>query len=237
MLQIAVIGLGSFGVRMLEELNEIEADVIILDKDQEIINTYKDYASAGYVTDVINQSVLEKCVPATVDAAIVDVGNNLEAAILTTNSLHKIGVKQIITKAHSNEQGEILELVGATKVVYPDLDAAQRLTPVLASNVLFDYMQISSKFALAKVNTIDEIEGKTLANSNMRKKFNLNVVAIKKKGESEYSFLNSPDFVFTSEYVLLVAGSDEAIKHYTSYKNSGETSQKVTNLLNLFKRK
>ena len=84
MLQVAIIGLGTFGVRMLEELNDIDADVIILDKDADMINKYKDLARDAYITDAINHEAIMKCVPETIDAAIVDVGNNLEVEILTT---------------------------------------------------------------------------------------------------------------------------------------------------------
>ena len=121
MLQVAIIGLGTFGVRMLEELNDIDADVIILDKDADMINKYKDLARDAYITDAINHEAIMKCVPETIDAAIVDFVNILEVELMTINYLSKMGLKQIIVGAHTDETGIVLAFVCAYNVFYPFL--------------------------------------------------------------------------------------------------------------------
>lgn len=237
MLQVAIIGLGTFGVRMLEELNDINADIIILDKNAEMINKYKDFARDAYITDAINQAAICKCIPSDLDAVIVDVGNNLEAAIMTTNYLHKMGQKQIITRAHTDEQGEVLELVGATRVIYPDLDAAQRLTPMLASNVLFNYMQVSEEMALAEVGVIPDIVDKNLIEANIRQKFDLNVVAVRKSSDDEFAFVDAQTFTFDKQNVLLVAGKWDAIKEYANFEVSEVKRNKGSDLRKMFGKK
>lgn len=234
MLQIAIIGLGSFGIRMLEELNEIDCEVIILDKDQNVIDKYKDFARSAFVTDAINKTALQKCIPQDIDVAIVDLGDNLEGAIMTTNYLHKMGIKKIVTKAHENEHGEVLKLVGATNVVYPDLDAAQRLTPMLASKELFNYMQVSEHLSLAEVGVIEEIEGKTLVEANVRQVYKLNVVAVRKSSDQDFAFVCSLDFRFDKNNILLVAGAEKDIYEYLKKAKAEITSKKKTHLRKMF---
>lgn len=221
MLQVAIIGVGSFGVRMLEELNSIGADVFIVDKDSEVIGKYKDLAKDAYITDAINQAALEKIVPKQLDAAIVDLTGSLEASIMATALLKKMEVQNILVKAKSDEHGEILETVGATRIVYPDLDAAERLTPLLASSVLFNYMQVSENLALAEVSVLEELDGKKLKDCNMRSKYRLNVVAFRSEPDAPFQFIADGDFKLSISNILLVAGSDEAIYDYTK-KDDGE---------------
>ena len=236
MLQVALIGIGTFGARMLEELNEINAEVIIIDKDSEVIQKYKDLANDAYITDAINQDALEKVVPKDIDVAIVDLCGALEASIMATAFLKKMGICNIVSKADSDEHGEILKLVGATKIIYPDLDAAQRLTPILASNVLFNYMQVSENLALAEVSVIDEFIGKKLIDCNIRSKYQLNVVAFREKSTTPFQFISDANFEFSDSNVLLVAGSEDAINKYTQ-KEEHEISKTTKTKSNFFSKK
>lgn len=214
MITIAIIGIGSFGSRIIEQLSDAEVEIIVADKDRNVVEKNKDKVHDAYITDVINNDILKKIIPEDVSAVVVDLGSNLETSILVTNYLHKIGVKQIIVKASNDEHGEILKLVGATMVVYPDLDAAQRITPILISTVLFNYMQISPLFALAEVKIKDELVGKTLQQSSFRQNYHLNVIATRDNSTEDFKFINSADFVFQENMHLLVAGAEEDLKNY-----------------------
>ena len=135
----------------LEELLEITNEIIIIDRDKDVIEKYKDFARASYITDAINETALRKIVPPEIDAVIVDLGGKIESSIMTINFLHKMGIREIVAKAQTDEHGEILKLMGATKVIYPDREAAKRITPILASSLLFDFMPISQNLSLAEI--------------------------------------------------------------------------------------
>lgn len=215
MIQVAIIGLGMFGVRMMEELFQADADLIIVDKDPEMIDKYKDTVQDAYITDAINEAALKKIIPSDIDAVIVDMGGNVEASVMTTNYLKKLGVKKIIAKAETNAHGEILTLVGATQVVYPDLDAAQRLTPQLVSNRLFNFVQVSDNFSLAEVAVTESILGHSIFEINFRQQFGLTVVAYRHKDLEDYAFISGGSFMFQEDQILLVAGTEEAIENFT----------------------
>ena len=215
MKQFAIIGLGAFGQRMLEELLDITNEIIIIDRDKAIIDKYKDIAKAAYITDSINEMAITKIIPPEIVAVIVDLGGTIVSSIMATNYLKKMGVKNIIVKAHSDEHGEVLSMVGATQVIYPDREAAKRITPILASSLLFNFMPISANLALAEVRANENCVGKTLLDANLRKNFGLNVVAMRKIDAEEFFFISDPAYRFTADDVLLVAGSEDRIGKFS----------------------
>ena len=232
MATVAVVGLGSFGCRITQELIDANADLIIIDKDRELVEKYKNSVLNAYITDAISEETLKKVIPQDVDAVVVDLGTQLETSILVTNHLKKIGVSQIIVKARSDEHGEILKLVGATKIVYPDLDAAIHLTPLILQTTLFNYMQLSDNFAIAEVSVLEEFEGKKLLETGIRQKFNLNVIGIR---EETYLDIQTPsaETVLKKGMILLVAGGSSDIKEYSEkHKNTVENVKKNGNLFN-----
>lgn len=234
MLQVAIIGMGTFGIRLLEEISSIDADIIIIDKDRNIIEKYKEKAKDAYIADAINEQALRKMIPPEIDAVIIDFGESLESSIMTVNYLHRMGIKKIIVEAQTDEQGEVLRLVGASQVIFPEREAAKRITPLLASSILFNFMQISPDFALAEIAVNDSIEGKTLIDSNMRQKFQLNIVAYRKTADADFQFINDPKLVLQKEFILLVAGTNTAINKFLSAANEEERDIKTSLFNKLF---
>lgn len=214
MLQIAIIGLGPFGIRMLEELSAVGSEIIIVDRDAEKIEKYKNKAKAAYISDVINKESFVKIIPQNIDSAILDFDDKLEPSILTTHYLHQMGIKHIIVEAQSDTHGELLTLAGATQIVYPELEAAKRITPLLISKQLGNYIQLSSNFVIAEVEILDELEGKTLKDSGIRQNYGLNVIACRNPGELDFITISGPDFVFSKDCYILVAGAKESIESY-----------------------
>jgi len=210
MKQFAIIGVSAFGHRILEELKDIECEIIIIDKNREIIEQYKDRVAAAYKADVINEEILKRLIPESIDAVVVDLGDNTEVSILATNYLKKLGVKNIIVKAETDQHGEILEIVGATKVVFPNREAAKRITPMLVSSLLFNYMPISNGLVMAEVHCPVEFQGKSLIESRLRQEKGVNVIAIRTTEQGEYRFF-SPEYLLTKEDILLIVGKEQDI--------------------------
>jgi trk system potassium uptake protein TrkA len=217
MKQFAIIGLSRFGRRLLEEFLATDAEIIIIDKDRDVIELYKDKVASAYIADVINEEVIRKLIPPTIDAAIIDLGDRIEASILVTNYLKKLGVKEIIARAEGNEHGEILELVGATKVVFPNQEAAKRIAPFLISSQIFSYLPISAGLVIAEVKVPEKFYGKSLVEVDMRRQYNLNVIAYRKLDREEY-FFYAPEYRLQGDDILLVGGREEDIDAFTEEK-------------------
>jgi trk system potassium uptake protein TrkA len=214
MKQIVIIGLGAFGQRVVDELQNINVEIVIIDKDREIIDKLKDRVHKAYIVDVSDEEVINKLVPEKVDAVIMDLSANLEVTILVTNYLKKMGVDTIVVKANSDKHGEILTLVGATQIVYPDLEAAKRVTPLLVSDNLYNFVPISSGLVMAEIFVPNQYVNKTLIESNIRYKEGINIIAIKKDHNSEYSFF-VPDYKLGADDILLAVGEESNIRKFT----------------------
>lgn len=210
MRQYAVIGLGTFGTRMLEKLAEARAEVVIVDRDEAAVERYKDLAAAAYIVDVLDEAALRRTLPEALDVAIVDLGDNIEATILATNRLKKLGVEEIIVSTDTEDRGEILTLIGATRIVYPDREAAARIVPLLVSPSLFSFMPIGPNLVMAEVRVPERYVGLSLIEANLRQKHGINVIAIRPEGSPEYRYF-SADYRLSLVDLLLVAGPEKDV--------------------------
>ncbi|PKL08993.1 MAG: TrkA family potassium uptake protein [Spirochaetae bacterium HGW-Spirochaetae-7] len=215
--QYVIVGLGSFGVRVLEKLSEATDQIIIIDKDKAIIEKYKDLASKSFIADALNKQALSRIIPEAIDVAIVDVGDNIEVAVIVTNALKKIGAGKIIVRAETEERGEILEIVGATMIVYPAKEAATKIVPMLVSSSLFSFMAISPSLVLAEIRAPERYVGSTLVEANFRQSKGINVVAIRKEEGDEYEYFD-PRYRLLADDVMLCAGSEKDVTAFTGVR-------------------
>ncbi len=213
--QFAIIGLGSFGISVVDQMLELDAEVIILDKSSDVIDQLKDRVHAAYIVDAVDEEIINKLIPENIDSVVIDLGDNLEAKILVTNYLKKMGITSIVVKADSDKHGEVLSLVGAEHVIYPDFEAAKRVTPLLVSDTLYNFMPISSGLVMAEIFVPTKYVGKTLVEANLRYQEGVNIVAIKKGNEGEYSFF-IPDYVLAEDDILLAVGEESNVIRFTS---------------------
>jgi trk/ktr system potassium uptake protein len=210
MKQFAIIGLANFGLHVLEEMLAMHVEVLIVDKDEQVVAQYRNQVAAAYVADAIKEETIQKIIPPDIDAAVIDLGDRIEASILVANYLKKMGVKRIVAKAETDEHGEILGLVGVTDVILPNREAAKRIMPPLLSESMFSYMPISEQLVMAEVNFPAEYIGKTVVDADIRSGLGLNVVAVRPGGRGEFVFM-TPDYQFTAEDRFLVVGSNERV--------------------------
>lgn len=214
MKQLVIIGISEFGKRMLEELEHTGAEVMVIDRDEGLIEQYKDRVAAAYVANILNEETIRRLIPPAVDAAIVALGREVEASILVTNYLKKLGVKKIIARAESDEHGEILDLVGATQVVFPTREAAKRIAPGLISSDLFNYLPISNGLVIAEVKVPREFHGQTLVEADLRRRYSINIIAIRKDVQGEFEFV-LPDHRLEPDDILLIVGRDHELTRFS----------------------
>lgn len=216
MKQFAILGLSYFGKDVLDELLEAGADILIIDKDRQVIDAYKDHPVNAIVMDIMNEENLRRALPKNLDGVVIDMGDNIEASILATSYCRKIGISRIFVKAVTEGHAEILEMAGATKIVFPNREAAKRVTPLLASSGLLNYMPVSGKLAIAEIEVPGRLFGVSLIEANLRTTYGLNLISVK-NGEDEYD-LFTPEYRFRPGDVALVSGSVESIETFTDGK-------------------
>ena len=208
--QFAIIGVDKFGKRMIEELSHLDCEIMIIDKDPQVVEMLKDQVDDAFIADVFSQETLGKIIPQDIDAVIVDLGDRQEVSILVTNYLHKAGIKRIIVRAGTDEHGEILRIVGATDVIFPSQEAARRITPLIAAPLMVNYLPLSPDFVLAEIKASKKMVGTTIFDADLKEDGIMNVIAVRQTDSMDYSFTASSYIIQEGDF-LLVAGSQEEI--------------------------
>ncbi|OIO37910.1 MAG: hypothetical protein AUJ75_03490 [Candidatus Omnitrophica bacterium CG1_02_49_10] len=217
MRQFAVIGCGRFGSGVLETLYTNGRQVLAIDVDEEIIQQVSEYATNAVTVDATDEKALRAVGIENVDCAIVGIGTNLEASIIITLTLKQIGVKEIIAKAVTPNHGMVLKMVGANKVIFPERDMGVRVANSLISSRIVDQIDISDEYGLVEITTPKDFFGKSLSQLDIRAKYGLNVIAIKKKPEQEgqepqTDIAPHANTVVSSGDTLVVIGTSESIE-------------------------
>ncbi|OXU14057.1 potassium channel family protein [Sedimentisphaera salicampi] len=217
MKKFAVIGLGRFGKKLAVALSMSEAEVIAIDIKRDEIDSIRDQVSHAVRLDSTDEQALISQGVDKADVAVVGIGQRrggFEAAILTVVNLKNMGVKNIYARAINLVSGQVFKAVGATEVVYPEIEAAQRWAYKLIAPQVTDKIDFAPGYSLARISAGDSFHGKTLVELQLRKKFNVNLIAIKRgkfaADEKEGKIINvpMPKTVIYREDILMVAGSD-----------------------------
>ncbi|MFU8828320.1 MAG: potassium channel family protein [Phycisphaerales bacterium] len=182
--RFAVIGLGRFGSRLAKNLAASGAEVIAVDSDRRIVEELRDQVTLAIALDATDEQALKLQGVDQVDCAVVGIGHNFEANALTTALLKSLRVKRVISRASNQMQAKILSRIGADSVVSPEDESADRWSHRLLSPFMIDHVELGEGYALAQLATPTDWKGKTLAELDLRKRFNVTIVAIKRRVEA-----------------------------------------------------
>jgi len=210
----AVIGLGDFGECVLDALLRRGHDVLAIDRDEARIQNVKDRATLAVRADVGDRSVLEEVFPDNVYCAVVGLGSDEHASTLVTLHLAKMGVARIVVEATDPQHAEILQMVGATRVVNPEEEAAEHVVGLLAGPDMLDYFPVSDDFCLIEIHVPESWAKEPLAELDLRER-GMQVVAVRAavQGSDRDAgwHLVDPDEILSPEDIVLVAGSREKL--------------------------
>lgn len=207
-----VIGLGRFGGSIVRELIEQDADVMAIDKDSERVDEFSAIATQAVVADTTDETVLKSLGIQNFEHVIVAIGENIQASILTTLMLKEIGVKKITVKAQNDYHAKVLDKIGADKVVHPERDMGIRIAHNILSNNVLDYLELSDEHSIMEIKANQKLAGYTLIGLDIRARYGINIVAIKRGGD----IIVSPqaDMEIEQEDILIIIGSDADINRF-----------------------
>ena len=220
MRKFAVIGLGRFGKKLAIALAMSGAEVIAADKNRDEIEMIRDQVSHAVKLDSTDEEALKAQGVDKVDVAIIGIGQGtglgFQSAILTVVNLKQVGVKQIYARAEDIIAGEVFSKVGATDVIYPEIESAQRWAYKLIAPQIGEKIDFAPGYSLARVKAPASFDEKTVMDLQLRQKYNVNLVAIKRGEESKAKksergqIINvpMPNTVIYEGDILMVAGSD-----------------------------
>lgn len=209
--KFATLGLGNFGFYLTKTLFEEGNDVVAVDRSEDRIQKIRPYCSQAILGDVTQKELVNTLGLEEMDAVIVSMGGNANAATLVTLYLRELKVQRIVVKATDEDHGKILLRVGATDIIHPEKDMAVKVARSLSTPDMLDYFPMSGEYLIAEFAPIEAFVGKSLAQLQLRSKYNINVVGIKELIPENFILVPSADFVIKDSDILLVIGRRDDI--------------------------
>ena len=202
MKSILIIGLGRFGTYMARKFTELGNHVMALDIDEDKINEILPYVTSAQIGDATKPAVLEGLGVDNFDICVVSVGENFQSSLETTSLLKEAGAKYVLSRASTEIQAKFLLRNGADEVVFAEKQMAERLAVRYSAKNIFDYIQLTPEYAIYEIPTPKAWEGRTIRDKNVRVKYNLNILAVK-RGE-DLTPVPDADYVFDTRDRLIV---------------------------------
>ena len=207
----AVLGLGRFGMPLATKLAQSGADVIGVDMDEERVRAFREYSEYAFVAKKLTKEVLEDIGIQDCDVAVICISSRVETSILVTLNILNLGVPNVISKASSAEHGEVLRRLGAD-VVYPERDMALRTAKKILRENLVDYLSIGKDIEIIEIEISNKMINKTILELDLRKKYKLNVIAIRHDEESDIEV--RPDCILHEGDTIAVIGREENVTRF-----------------------
>ncbi len=209
MKSVLIIGVGKFGSHIAKRMSEMNCEVMAIDINESRINEIMPYVTDAQIGDSTNVEFMKSLGVRNYDVCIVSIGDNFQTSLETTALLKEMGVEKVISRATNDVQMKFLLRNGADEVVYPEKQSAIRIATKYASDSILDFIQLDSNYSIFEVKIPKEWHDKTLAQLDIRKKYNINIIAIKHDNNVNVPY---PDTVMNKEDIAFVIGEIKAIQ-------------------------
>lgn len=210
---VLVIGLGRFGAATADTLTKLDREVLAVDTDMDLVQQWSELVTHTVQADVTRIEALQQIGADNFGTAVVAVGSSIEASVLITANLVDLGIPQIWTKAVSESHGKILERIGATHVIFPEVEAGERVAHLLNGQML-DFVEVDEDFAIVRMFPPRVLLGKTLAQAGIRNEYKITTVGVKKPGES-FTYATAETLIAEGDQIL-VSGHPDDIERFAA---------------------
>ena len=207
--QFVVIGLGRFGSSIATTLYSLGNDVLVIDKNEDLIQDIASEVTHAVRADATDENALKALGIRNFDVAIISIGGDIQSSVMATLILRELGVKYIIAKGNGELHAKVLYKIGADRVVLPEKDMGVRVAHNIISSSILDYIELSSDYSIMEVKAFKDWVGKDLKSLDLRKKYGINVIAIK-TGE-KINLNPAADDIVCKDNVIVAIGSKEAL--------------------------
>lgn len=210
----AVIGIGRFGLSVVEELIKVGHEVLVLDRDKTRINKVSKIATHAVVVDTSDESALKEVGIQSIEHVIVAIGKPIEDSIMTTLILKEIGVKKVTVKVQNDYHAKVVQRLGADEIIQPERITGTRLAHSIVSDTILEFYDLSENHSFVVVQATQKIVDTTVANLDLRDKFHINLVAIKRDGKI---IIPKPDETFEETDQLLLVGENTDLNKFSTW--------------------
>lgn len=210
MKSVLLIGLGRFGKHIVLNLNQLGHEVMAIDHREDRVNDILPFVTNAQIGDSTNVDFLDSLGVRNFDVCIVAIGNDFQSSLETTSNLKELGAKKVVSRAARDVQAKFLLRNGADEVVYPEKQLAKWTAIRYTSNHIRDYVELDDTHAIFEVTIPKNWIGKSIGQIDIRKKYNINIMALKENGKMNVAI--SPETIFTEDKTMLVLGEYKALQ-------------------------
>ena len=210
MKSILLIGLGRFGKNIAIHLNKLGHQVMAVDDEEERVENVLPYVTNAQIGDSTNKDFLESLGIRNFDVCIVAIGNDFQSSLETTSLLKELGARLVVSRASTDVHEKFLLRNGADDVVYPEKQIARWTAIRYSADHILDYIELDSDHAMFEIPVPENWAGRSIGQIDIRKKYNINIIGVKKNGKLELSI--SPDVVLASGETMLVLGRNKDLQ-------------------------
>lgn len=221
-IEYGVIGLGRFGFALATALAESGKEVLVVDNTESKIKQIRNLVTEAFIVEELDREALESTGIGNCKTVIVCIGERIDTSIMTTLNVISMGVPRVISKATSSDQGCVLEKLGA-EVVYPERDLAVRLADRLLSPHALDFISLNDDITVSEIQLTDVMVGKSVIEADLRRRFDLNIIALEKGKTTNINV--TPSYCFEADDIIVVIGKKENIKQFEQYLSATESDQ------------
>ncbi len=207
---ILLVGVGNFGKHIARKFNELGHDVMAIDQDEERINDVMPLVTSAQIGDSTNEDFLRTLGVDNYDVCIVTIGGDFQSSLETTSLLKELGAKKVVSRAERDGQAKFLLRNGADEIVYPEKQLASWMCIRYSADHILDYIELDGEHAIFEVTVPKEWIGMTVGQLDIRRKYKINIMGIKKNGRFSVSI--TPDTVLTKDKTLMVVGEYKALQ-------------------------
>lgn len=205
-----VIGLGRFGTNMALQLASQGCEVLAIDNNREAIQNIAEFVTKAVVADIRDKELLKTLGVHNFDCAVVAIGTDLAASVLATMNLKAVGVPYVVCKALDNTHREVLEKLGADRVVMPEQESAIRTAKGLVSPNVFEYIELSEECGILEINAPKSWIGHSILKLNVRDKHGVNIIAVKKGRKIKVA--PGAQYVIEASDMLVIIGETQRLE-------------------------
>ena len=210
MKSVLLIGLGRFGRHIAKTLDELGHQTMAIDVKEDRVNAVLPYVTSAQIGDSTNEEFLDTLGVDNFDVCFVTISGNFQNSLETTSLLKELGAKCVVSRAERDVQAKFLLRNGADNVVYPEKQMAKWAAIRFTADHIFDYIEFDEQHAIFEVEVPEGWVGKSIGELNIRRKFGINILGIKRAGKTDVSV--TPDTLLSGDITILALGEYKALQ-------------------------
>ncbi|MBQ8497447.1 MAG: TrkA family potassium uptake protein [Clostridia bacterium] len=209
MKSVLIIGMGKFGRHLAQKLISLGNEVMLVDKNEGVVERYAATFSDAQIADCMNENVLRSLGVSDFDLCFVAIADDFQSSLVITALLKEFDAKYVIAKAKSDIQADLLRRIGADEVIYPEREMAEKLAMRYNATDIFDYIELTEEYAIYEIPVRYYWIGKTITELDIRRKYRINIIAV--KVGNDLNIMPGPDYCFAEHDHIVVIGTAEDI--------------------------